>query len=156
MTALAIDLGGTKLSLAVFTQQGEMVFKQTVAVQNRIGKEVGDLICDEIKKIADESIHCIGIAVPGIYHEQEGTVWAPNIKDWDNYSLLRQVRSQTAIPVAIDSDRACYISGETWMGNAKNCRHAIYLAVGTGIGAGIMIDGTVLRGSHDIAGAIGW
>ena len=66
------------------------------------------------------------------------------------------VTISSAIPVAIDSDRACYISGETWMGNAKNCRHAIYLAVGTGIGAGIMIDGTVLRGSHDIAGAIGW
>jgi glucokinase len=158
MTALAIDLGGTKLSLGVFTDQGEIVFKQTVAVQNHVGKEVGDLIGDEIKKIllAGENINCIGIAVPGIYHEKEGTVWAPNIKDWDNYPLLQQVRSQAAMPVVIDSDRACYISGETWMGNAKNCRHAIYLAVGTGIGAGIVIDGTVLRGSHDIAGAIGW
>ena len=156
MTALAIDLGGTKLSLAGFTEQGEIVFKHTMAVQNRGGQELGNVITDEIKKLAGQNIACIGIAVPGIYHEKEGTVWAPNIKDWDNYPLLAQVRSQTNIPIAIDSDRACYISGEMWMGNAKNCRHAIYLAVGTGIGAGIVVDGRVLRGSHDIAGAIGW
>jgi len=127
-----------------------------LTVRNHGGKEVGDLIIDQIKKNAGENINCIGIAVPGIYHEKEGTVWAPNIKDWDNYPLLEQVRSQTTVPVTIDSDRACYISGEMWMGNAKNCRHAIYLAVGTGIGAGIVVDGKVLRGAHDIAGAIGW
>ena len=60
------------------------------------------------------------------------------------------------IPVTIDSDRACYILGESWQGNAKQCRDAIFLAVGTGIGAGILINGNVLRGAHDIAGAIGW
>ena len=41
-------------------------------------------------------------------------------------------------------------------GNAKQCKDAIFLAVGTGIGAGILINGNVLRGAHDIAGAIGW
>jgi glucokinase len=60
------------------------------------------------------------------------------------------------IPVTIDSDRACYILGESWQGNAKGCRDAIFLSVGTGIGAGILINGEILRGSHDIAGCIGW
>jgi glucokinase len=58
--------------------------------------------------------------------------------------------------VAIESDRACYILGEAWRGNARGCRNAIFLAVGTGIGAGILVEGRVLRGAHDIAGAIGW
>jgi glucokinase len=60
------------------------------------------------------------------------------------------------IPVKIDSDRACYILGEVWRGKAKGCQNAIFVAVGTGIGAGILVNGTVLRGAHDIAGAIGW
>jgi glucokinase len=46
--------------------------------------------------------------------------------------------------------------GEVWQGNARGAQNAIYLAVGTGIGAGILADGRVLRGAHDIAGAIGW
>jgi glucokinase len=101
-------------------------------------------------------VQAIGIAVPGIYRHRTGTVWAPNIPGWDDFPLLEQVKAATGLPVNIDSDRAAYILGEAWMGNAKGCAHAIYLAVGTGIGAGILIDGKVLRGAHDIAGAIGW
>ncbi len=156
MTALGIDLGGTKLSFAVFSQQGGILYKHTVEVEKRSGKEVGDLIADETQKlIASHNIQSVGIAVPGIYH-QTGTVWAPNIKGWDDYPLLQQMQAATNIPVTIDSDRACYILGESWKGNAKDCNNAIYLAVGTGIGAGILIDGKILRGQHDIAGAIGW
>ena len=77
----------------------------------------------------------------------------------EDYPLRREILSavrRKCMRVAIDSDRACYILGETWRGVAKGCRNAIFLAVGTGIGAGILIDGQVLRGAHDIAGAIGW
>lgn len=157
MTALGIDLGGTKLSFAVFSQQGDILYKHTVAVEKRSGKDVGGLIAEETKKIiASHNIQSTGIAVPGIYHHKKGTVWAPNIKGWDDYPLLQQMHAATAIPVTINSDRACYILGESWKGNAKGCNNAIYLAVGTGIGAGILIDGKILRGAHDIAGAIGW
>jgi glucokinase len=58
--------------------------------------------------------------------------------------------------VRIDSDRACYILAENWKGNARGCSDAIFLGVGTGIGAGILVNNQVLRGAHDIAGAIGW
>ena len=51
---------------------------------------------------------------------------------------------------------SCSILGEVSRGVARGCRHAIFLAVGTGIGAGILVDGSILRGAHDIAGAIGW
>jgi len=60
------------------------------------------------------------------------------------------------VPVKIDSDRTCYILGEAWRGAAQGCDDAIFLAVGTGIGAGILSNGRIVRGSNDIAGAIGW
>jgi glucokinase len=69
--------------------------------------------------------------------------------------LQRSVNNEK-IKIKIDSDRACYILGEVWKGNARSCKDAIFLSVGTGIGAGILINNEVLRGSHDIAGAIGW
>lgn len=158
MNALGIDLGGTKLSLAVFTEPGDVVLKQTIALEKRKGLQVGDLITHEIEKItrAHRNIRSIGIAVPGIYRQKTGTVWAPNIEGWDDYPLLQQIENITSVPVTIHSDRAAYVLGERWMGNAKGCENAIYLAVGTGIGAGILVDGRILRGQHDIAGAIGW
>jgi glucokinase len=163
MALIGIDLGGTKLTLAIFTNEGKILFKETVALENRKGKEVGKLITGKISKFMhnaesqDNKINSVGISVPGISHGPTGTVWAPNIPEWSDYPLLPEVKKVCdKIPVTIDSDRACYILGESWQGNAMGCNDAIFLSVGTGIGAGIMINGEILRGSNDIAGCIGW
>jgi glucokinase len=162
MAVLGVDLGGTKLSLAVFSEDGRMLRKEAIALDHREGKEVGQLIIHEIEKILisqdeNEYVQSIGIAVPGISRHKTGTVWAPNIPGWEDYPLLEEVQQFTRqIPVVIDSDRACYISGELWKGNAQGCNDAIFLAIGTGIGAGILINGNILHGSHGISGAVGW
>jgi glucokinase len=160
MALLGIDLGGTKIAFAVLNESGKILHKETIALENRKGAEVGNLITTGIARLINPGINpikSIGIAVPGIYHTRTGKVWAPNIPGWDEYPLLQEVKEVSGkIPFTIDSDRACYILGELWQGNARGCTDAIYLSVGTGIGAGILTDGKVLRGSHDIAGAIGW
>src|SRR5687768_12196832 len=103
-------------------------------------------------------VDAIGVAIPGIYHATTGTVWAPNIPGWDDYPLLDELRASVgpATRVAIDSDRAAYILGETWRGGARGARDALFVAVGTGIGVGILSDGRVVRGHAGIAGAAGW
>jgi glucokinase len=163
MALLGIDLGGTKLAGAVFTEDGSLLFKESIPLEGRYGPAVGKLLTDRISVLVKEAdrigsaIDSIGISVPGISNFKKGTVWAPNIRGWEEYPLLTEVREISGeIPVIIDSDRACCILGEVWRGNARGCKDAVFLAVGTGIGAGILINGEVLRGSHDIAGAIGW
>lgn len=124
---------------------------------------MGGLIVSQIKKLIEEQkgkgnpVQSIGISVPGISNQKTGLVWAPNIPGWEKYPLREEIRKISQdIPLIIDSDRACYILGECWKGAAQGCKDAIYLAVGTGIGAGILINGEFLRGAHDIAGSIGW
>jgi glucokinase len=163
MALLGIDLGGTKLAAAVFTEDGSLLFKENVPLEGRFGSLVGKLVTDLIITLSEEAdreglvINSMGISVPGISDIRKGTVWAPNIKGWNEYPLLAEVTDIAEdIPVVIDSDRACYILGEVWVGNARGCKDAVFLAVGTGIGAGILVNGEVLRGSNDIAGAVGW
>jgi glucokinase len=164
MAVIGLDLGGTKLAAAIFTEGGDIVRRTQCALGGRAGVEVGRLIVDQLAELVEHgrrqglSVQAVGISVPGIYHRDEGTVWAPNIPGWERYPLrsLLQSRVDGAVPVAIDNDRACSILGEVARGAARGCDHAIFLAVGTGIGAGILIDGRVLRGAQDIAGAIGW
>ncbi len=163
MSLLGIDLGGTKVSFALFDHEGNMRVRETLPLDDRRGEEVGKLITvnTAIKVAAaegeDDPVEAIGISVPGISRRATGTVWAPNIQGWDDYPLRKEVTTVTGnIPVIIESDRSCYISGEIWKGNAHGCRDAIFLAVGTGIGAGIIMNGEVMHGAHDIAGAIGW
>jgi glucokinase len=165
MYVIGVDLGGTKIASAIFDENGTIIQKEKTSIGNQTGNEVGNLIIQTINhliKIADErkiQISKIGVSVPGIYYSDTGTVWAPNIKGWNNYPLLQEISSMPTlakIKIKIDSDRACYILGETWQGSARGSKDAIFLAVGTGIGAGILIDGKILRGVRDIAGAIGW
>ncbi len=163
MALLGIDLGGSKAAFALFDHEGNMRDKETLPLDNRKGNEVGNMITVTAALMLDKSagqgdvVEAVGVSVPGISRRDRGTVWAPNIPGWDDYPLLKEMRTITEnIPVTIESDRACYISGEVWKGNARGCSDAIFLAVGTGIGAGIMVNGTIVHGSHDIAGAIGW
>ncbi len=161
MSVVGVDLGGTKLALAVFSQEGEILRREVVPLGERQGGEVGELLAAGLRHLLVEArtpIRAVGVAVPGIYHADRGTVWAPNIPGWEDYPLLEELRASVSaeVRVAIDSDRACYILGETWQGAARGSRNAIFLAVGTGIGAGILVEGRVLRGHRDIAGAAGW
>ena len=163
MPILTFDLGGTKLAVAVFTEEGNMIAEETIALAKREGTAVGELIKAQVKKhredqnIKGQTITAIGISVPGINYKNTGRIWAPNIPGWENYPLLEEIKSVTGkIPVIVENDRACSIAGEYWKGAAKDCTDAIFLAVGTGIGAGILVDGKILRGVNDIAGSIGW
>ena len=160
---LGIDLGGTKISAAIFDKSGAMLHREQILRHEKEGKDVGSLIislCHSVcanAKITEKDIRAIGVCVPGIAYSTTGNVWAPNIPGWDNYPLKSELSE--AFPgtiITIESDRTCYIVGEEKMGNAKGCRNAIFIAVGTGIGAGILIDGIVLHGTSDIVGAIGW
>ena len=162
---IGLDLGGTKLAGAIFTPTGRIICRRVVPLAGRSGRAVGELIRTELAGLSVMAqarrvrVSAIGVSVPGISYSKTGRVWAPNIPGWEDYPLRREILTAVGsqrIRVAIDSDRACYILGETWRGVAKGCRNAIFLAVGTGIGAGILVDGRILRGAHDIAGAIGW
>jgi glucokinase len=167
---IALDLGGTKLASALFDSGGRKLITQTALLDGRTGPAVAELITQEIAKLmqlageprspgARPAISAIGICVPGIVHPRSGRVWAPNIPGWDDYPLRTEIRAAVAgsnVPVLVESDRAASILGESWQGAARGCKNAIFLAVGTGIGAGILVNGRVVRGAQGIAGAIGW
>ena len=162
---IALDLGGTKLASALFLPDARSLGGQTVPLESRNGPAVGKLIASQVNRLlrlADRRsmrVAAVGVCVPGIVKPKSGRVWAPNIPGWDNYPLRAEIQvvvSNSKIKVIVGNDRAASIRGEVWKGAARGCRNAILLAVGTGIGAGILMDGRVLNGAHGIAGAIGW
>ena len=164
MATIALDIGGTKIASAIFLPDGSMLFNRKRLLKGRTGHEVGKLAAEILAKLLTVArrsriqIDGVGICVPGIVYSQTGRVWAPNIPGWENYPLQEVLRTVTTpdIEIYIDSDRTCYMYGEMWQGAAKDCHSAVFIAVGTGIGAGIIIDGHVLHGASDIIGATGW
>ncbi len=165
MPVIALDLGGTKLAAALLSDEGDILISETVQLEKRKGNEVGQLIRQQANLILQKAtkkniiVSALGICIPGIAHAKTGRVWAPNIPGWEDYPLLEELQQELTnknISIKIDSDRACYILAEVWKGNARGFSDVIFLGVGTGIGAGIIVNNQVLRGAHDIGGAIGW
>ena len=163
MAVLGVDLGGTKLLVGVFSESGELLYKEKVDLESRQDKEVGAFITQKINILQSEwqqkgdGILATGVAVPGISNPASGTVWAPNIPGWEAYPLLNELQQNCKdTSIIIDNDRSCSLLGEIWKGNARQCNNVIFLAVGTGIGAGIMANGNIINGAQGISGAIGW
>lgn len=164
-TVVGLDLGGTKLSGALFSKEGDIIHKTELLLGDKQGTEVGSMLVQQVLKFVDYAkdkgyrIDSVGICVPGISNHNNQSVWAPNIRGWEAYPLFKEVRdglNNPSVPVSIESDRNCYILGEMWKGKARSCSNAIFMAVGTGIGIGIVSNGQIINGASGIAGAIGW
>jgi len=154
-TVLAIDIGGTKLATAVVDQDGQIRAQRKVPIaRESLAATVEQIRCEAAELAPSPS--AAGVIVPGIYRARDGTAWAPNL--WgDRYVDLKSALSEALpMPTRIDSDRAGYVLGEQWLGAARGASDVVFLAVGTGIGAGILSGGRLIRGAQDIAGAAGW
>ena len=161
-TVLAIDLGGTKLATAAVEKDGKIRARRKVPVARESLQATVRQIADEAGRVLPEAglewrqVDAAGAIVPGIYREKNGTAWAPNLWGDQDVELRAALREHLPVPVHIDSDRAGYVLGEQWLGAARGLSDVIFLAVGTGIGAGILSGGRLIRGAGDIAGAVGW
>ena len=158
--ALAVDLGGTKCSAAVIDRKGRIVSRRTVPVDLsspsgpvlQILQLAKSLVGD--KKPSD-AYAAAAVAVPGLVRPN-GTVWAPNLPGWKQMPLARRLRRSLGIPVLVESDRNAAVLGESWCGAARGKSDAIVLMIGTGIGAGILSGGHIIRGAHELSGCAGW
>ena len=152
----AADLGGTKLACAVVNSGGKILRQCTEPVDSSSPRAP----IAQIVRLADKlrggtRFAAAGIAVPGLAR-QDGTVWAPNLPGWQRMPLARLLRAKLNIPVVVDSDRNAVVLGEAWRGAARGKQDVIVLIVGTGIGAGILSGGRLIRGAHELSGCAGW
>lgn len=158
---LAVDLGGTKLAVALVDEAGNLLAHR----QSPVAKEGWQRT---VRQIEAEAAACLaaaaadwsrvrgaGVIVPGIA-APDGTVWAPNLWGDLDVPLPGELAARLPAPVVIDSDRTGHVLGELWLGAAQGCQDAVFVAVGTGIGVGVVSAGRVLRGAAGIAGAAGW
>jgi glucokinase len=157
-----VDVGGTKIVASVVDPTGNAGPKIKVSTEQRDTARSIAQVAGIAHRVVEQNgvswreISAIGVAVPGIYYAATGQVWAPNLPGWDRIPLRDELAAKLPVPIVIDSDRAAYVTGEQWLGVARGLTDVIFLAVGTGIGAGIISGGRLIRGAGDIAGAVGW
>jgi glucokinase len=153
---LGVDVGGSKVAAAVVDQTGRL----TGRVREVIDQTDEQSAILQVEKIiagfSSYPLQGIGVCVPGIADRRTGTVWAPNVRGWNHIPLQERLQRGAAVPLSIESDRNAAVLAELFFGAARGRQDVLVLIIGTGIGAGILAGGRLVRGCQDVAGAVGW
>jgi glucokinase len=153
--ALVADLGGTKIAAARVESTGKITHRKLARTPPEGGMAVVEAVAGLFHRFPAKGISSLSIGVPGLAYPG-GVVWAPNIPGWEQMPLGKIMRRRFNLPVLVESDRNAFVTGEVWQGCAKGCRDVIFVTIGTGIGAGIISGGQLLRGSNELSGCLGW
>ena len=154
-----MDIGGSKTAiLAVEARTHRRVYavKLKTPADGGVGA-VLRLLDDRIDDLPGgrSSIQALGVAVPGPVDGEGHVVRAGNLKGWVDVPLRAQLEERYHVPVFVERDANCGALGEKWLGAAKELHDFVFLALGTGVGAGLFLNGAIYRGAHFAAGEVG-
>jgi glucokinase len=159
---IGVDLGGTKMFGAVSDLGGRVLDEIEFVRHGTSGEDsflrLVELIEELLRspRIEGRKIQGIGVGAPGITYHTKGVVqWAPSL-GWREYPLREKLMERFNIPISVDNDVNLATLGELSFGAGRNVQNLVFIAIGTGIGSGIVIDGVLYRGIHESAGEIGY
>lgn len=159
-----VDVGGTKIAAGILDDDGRIIASRRVPTTPEGGDRVVGQIIDLLRDLIPEStpspdvVEAIGIAVPAVIDQSAGEVlWAPNIPGWQQpIALAPPISEALGLPVSLHYDGHSWVTGEWWVGAARGAQHVALIAVGTGIGGGLILENRLHRGNVGVAGALGW
>lgn len=163
---VGVDLGGTNVRAAVIDRTTEKIVARgenisSLALEG-VAQTTGQIVravetALEAASARKSQVLGVGIAVPGHVKAKEGLVmWAPNFKDqWKQVPIAHSVETLLGLPVRIGNDANLAALGEFRFGAGRSVRHLIMITLGTGVGAGIIVDGKLLDGADGGAGEVG-
>lgn len=153
---LGMDIGGTN-ARAGLVENGQLSHLESIPIKsNGTVEEVLEQIFDLIERVKTAAVNGIGIAFPSIMDVKKGIVFdVQNIPAWKEVHLKEIIEQRYDLPVRINNDANCFALGEKYFGQGKNYRHLVGLIVGTGLGAGIVVDGKIYSGANGGAGEFG-
>src|SRR5579875_890078 len=156
--AIGIDVGGTKILGGVVDEKGMVLARARRVTPARDPEQIVRMIVsivEELRRVAAGPYEGIGLAVPGQFDERRGSFVRIANLALMGFPFRSRLEEALGEPVRIENDTNAAALGE-WCGGAGDGHaHFIYLALGTGIGAGVIVHGRLLRGAHGAAGEIG-
>lgn len=159
---VGIDIGGTNVEIGILNAQGDILGKESIKTESKKGAEdTFNRIWNKTKELAEklkikvEDIEAIGLGIPGPVVNNSVVKIAANFS-WNNDFPAKDLMEKvTGKPVKVGNDVKVIALGETLFGAGKGYKNSITIPIGTGIAAGIIIDGKILEGAGGAAGEFG-
>jgi len=161
---LGIDIGGSAVKAGLVDENGEVIVKSETEIDRSCKREtVMETVIRSIRElvitndIVMSSLFGIGVSSPGSIDTVNGEVALSggNVPNWGGTKVREILSKEFNLPVSLANDGNCVALAEAWIGAAKNCDDVICVALGTGVGGGIISRGKLIEGHKGFAGEIG-
>src|SRR5436305_7339460 len=158
------DIGGSNVRVAAADLFGEPICDLKRATAKDGGRAVGVQVLEMVSEVIDQAgaVHgrplALGISTPGIVDQISGRVTslAYNVVPEGGFDPLEVIRDRFDLPVLVENNVNLAAVGAQWFGLARGVSTMVFIAIGAGIGMGIIIDDELVRGAHGAAGEIGY
>jgi len=162
---VGVDLGGTNVVVGTLAADGSTIgglVQRPTAVgrgPDAVITQIVDMVSTSLDVVRRErpdlNVLGVGVGSPGPIDTATGTVViSPNL-GWRDMPLGEILTRKLQLPATLENDASCAILGEVWRGAARGARCVVGFTVGTGVGGGIVIDGSIFHGASDVAGEFG-
>lgn len=153
---VGVDVGGTSICVGLIIGDVVVEYYEAPTDSLRNSEDILNTTIDLINKAIKPNTIGIGIGVPGLVDVNEGLIYnINNIPSWRNYPLRSKLIKEFKIPVYINNDANCFALGEFFFGGGKGYKSMVAVTIGTGLGAGIVVNGKLHTGILGCAGEIG-
>lgn len=153
---LGVDIGGTKCAVCLGEDDGTIIEKIKFPTTN-VADTINN-ICRIAKDIQNKypSVEACGVSCGGPLDENKGIIQSPpNLPGWDNIQIKKILEDLLGVPCAVRNDANACAVAEWHFGNGKGTKNMIFMTFGTGLGAGVIINGKLYSGTNGFAGELG-
>lgn len=153
---IGIDLGGTNVRAGQVAGSKLLKMSESALGQVKKREQVLKQIYNVIDELIDKDTRAIGAGVPGVVDVKRGIVYdVVNIPSWKKVPLKKLLEDKYSLPVKINNDANCFVIAEKVFGQGKNIKNLVGLIIGTGLGAGLILNDKLYEGANCGAGEFG-
>ncbi len=160
MYVLGFDIGGTKCAVVTARWDGAeitLLKKEKCPTELHISPEAMiDKLIEMADGILDQAPDTVGISCGGPLDSARGVILGPpNLPGWNDIAIVEQIEQHYGVPVRLQNDANACAVAEWKFGAGKGCKNMVFMTFGTGLGAGLILDGRLYSGTNDNAGELG-
>jgi glucokinase len=157
---IGLDIGGTKTAVVLGTPRGQITWRKQFATEPVRGfRAVFEELENTVRSAAEAAggnAQAVSVSIGGPLDIARGIIKSPpNLPGWDNIPLKQLLKERFSLPTYVEHDGNAGALAEYYFGAGRGCRNIVFLTMGTGFGAGLILDGKIYRGTSDVAGEIG-
>jgi glucokinase len=157
---LGLDIGGTKTATVIGTERGRIHWRKQFPTRpergfNEVFTEILETV-EAARQATTEPLRAVSVSIGGPLDSIRGIIYSPpNLPGWDAIPLKQLLGDSTGLPVYIEHDGNAGALAEYFFGAGKGFRNVVFITMGTGFGAGLILDGRLYRGTSNVAGEAG-